>query len=72
MDEQTVFAIASCSKAFTSAAIAISDQENVLHWNDQVKDILPLKLQDEFGDSKKELNYILTNNYIIFINLFFF
>lgn len=40
-DENTLFAIASNSKAFTSAAIALLVQEGKLSWNDKVKDHLP-------------------------------
>ncbi len=39
-DENTLFAIASNSKAFTSAAIALLVQEGKLGWNDKVKDHL--------------------------------
>ena len=40
-DEHTLYAIASNSKAFTSAAIAQLVQEEKLSWNDKVRDYLP-------------------------------
>jgi CubicO group peptidase (beta-lactamase class C family) len=46
---QTVFAIASCTKAFTSSMLAILNQEKKISWEEEIKDILPLDLQDEFG-----------------------
>lgn len=41
VDENTVFGIASCSKAFTAACIAILVDEDKLDWDDHVVDILP-------------------------------
>lgn len=40
-DENTLYAIASNSKAFTSAILAMLVQEGKLNWNDRVKDHLP-------------------------------
>ncbi|MCL6260663.1 serine hydrolase [Aquiflexum sp. TKW24L] len=40
-DENTLYAIASNSKAFTSAIIGMLVQEGKLNWNDRVKDHLP-------------------------------
>jgi CubicO group peptidase (beta-lactamase class C family) len=40
-DENTLYAIASNSKAFTSAIIGMLVQEGKLKWNDRVKDYLP-------------------------------
>ncbi|MFN3528491.1 MAG: serine hydrolase [Bacteroidia bacterium] len=40
-DEHTLFAIASNSKAFTAAALALLVQEGKLSWDTKVKDILP-------------------------------
>ena len=40
-DANTNFAIASNSKAFTSALIAMLVQDGILDWNDKVKDYLP-------------------------------
>lgn len=41
VNENTLFGIASCSKAFTAACIAILVDEGKLSWNDLVSDILP-------------------------------
>lgn len=41
VDADTIFAIGSCTKAFTSAAIAKLVGEGKLHWDDRVIDYLP-------------------------------
>lgn len=41
MDEHTLVGIASNSKAFTAAALAILVDEKKLHWNDKVNNIIP-------------------------------
>src|SRR5262249_8217331 len=41
VDEKTVFAIASCSKAFTAAALAILVDEGRIKWDDPVTKYLP-------------------------------
>lgn len=41
VDENTVFGIASCSKAFTAASVAILVEEGKLNWNDKVIDHYP-------------------------------
>jgi len=41
VDENTLFGIASCSKAFTSACIAILVEQGKLGWKDKVVDHLP-------------------------------
>jgi len=41
VNENTLFGIASCSKAFTAACIAILVDEGKLDWDDHVVDILP-------------------------------
>ncbi|MEP6737796.1 MAG: serine hydrolase domain-containing protein [Chryseolinea sp.] len=41
VDERTVFRIASVSKCFASFLTGILVEENVLHWNDSIRDILP-------------------------------
>lgn len=41
VDENTIFGIASCSKAFTSASIAILVDRGELNWKDKVVDRLP-------------------------------
>jgi len=41
LDENTLFAIASNTKAFTSAALAMLVEEGPLSWDDRVQDHLP-------------------------------
>ncbi len=41
VDQNTLFGIASCSKAFTAACISILVDEGKLNWDDKVSDILP-------------------------------
>ena len=49
VDEHTVFDIASCSKAFTAAALAILADEGKLRWDDKVTKHLPtFELYDPF------------------------
>jgi CubicO group peptidase (beta-lactamase class C family) len=49
VDEETIFGIASCSKAFTAACIAILVDEGKLNWDDNVTKYLPdFKLYDEY------------------------
>ena len=46
----TLFGIASCSKAFTAASIGMLVQEGKLDWNDRVINCLPgLKLSDSYA-----------------------
>jgi CubicO group peptidase (beta-lactamase class C family) len=49
VDEHTLFAIASCTKAFTSAALAILVDEGKLRWDDKVTRYLPgFQLYDSY------------------------
>jgi len=49
VDENTLFGIASCSKAFTSACISILVDRGELNWSDKVVDVLPgFKLYDPY------------------------
>lgn len=49
VDEETLFAIASCSKAFTAAALAILVDEGQIDWDDRVIDHLPsFRLYDPY------------------------
>jgi len=49
VDENTLFAIASNSKAFTSAAISMLVKENLLKWDTRVIDIIPeFRLSDPY------------------------
>ena len=50
VDQHTLFAIASNSKAFTAAALAILVDEGKLKWDDRVTQHLPwFRLRDEFS-----------------------
>lgn len=49
IDENTLFGIASCSKAFTSACISILIDRGEIKWEDKVVDLLPgFKLSDPY------------------------
>jgi len=49
VDENTVFGIASNTKAFTAAAMGILVDEGKLHWDDKVRDYIPeFKLYDPY------------------------
>ncbi|MEQ1734653.1 MAG: serine hydrolase domain-containing protein, partial [Bacteroidia bacterium] len=49
VDENTLFGIASNSKAFTSAALAMLVDEGKLKWDDKVRDFIPeFKLYDPY------------------------
>lgn len=49
VDERTLFSIASCSKAFTAAALAILVDERKLRWEDKASKYLPtLQLYDAY------------------------
>lgn len=53
VDGDTLFAIASNSKAFTAAALAILVEEKKLNWNDRVQDHLPtFRLYDPYVSSE--------------------
>ncbi len=46
----TVFPIASCTKAFTSCALGILKERGLLDWDDRVIDVLPqFRLMDEYA-----------------------
>lgn len=52
VDEHTLFAIASNSKAFTSAALAMLVDEGKLHWDDRVSQHLPwFRLRDPWASA---------------------
>lgn len=58
----TLFGIASCSKAFTAACIGILVQENKLDWNDRVIDLLPgFKLSDPYITRELRVSDLLTH-----------
>ncbi|HEX4204542.1 MAG TPA: serine hydrolase [Ktedonobacteraceae bacterium] len=58
----TRFAIGSCGKAFTAAAIALLVQEGKLEWDTPVKHYLPtFKLQDQFATERMTPRDLLTH-----------
>ncbi len=62
VDENTLFAIASNSKAFTSAALAILVDEGKLAWDDRVVDYLPyLQLYDEYVTADIRIHDLLSH-----------
>jgi CubicO group peptidase (beta-lactamase class C family) len=61
-DENTLYAIASNSKAFTSAAIAQLVEEGKLSWNDKVKKYLPyFELYDPWVSSETTIRDLLSH-----------
>ena len=62
VDPDTVFAIASNSKAFTTAAIAILVDEKKIAWNDKVSKYLPdFQLYDPFVTSELTIRDLVTH-----------
>jgi len=62
MDENTLFAIASNSKAFTSAALGILVDEGKLTWDTKVIDIIPeFRLYDPYVTSDFNIKDLLTH-----------
>ncbi|MFO0822989.1 MAG: serine hydrolase domain-containing protein [Gemmataceae bacterium] len=58
----TVFAIASCSKAFTSTLIAMLADDGKLKWDDKVRDHLDsFRLTDELADREVTLRDLLSH-----------
>ena len=61
-DENTLYAIASNSKAFTSAIIGMLVQEGKLNWNDKVKEHLPyFELYDPWVSNEVTVRDILSH-----------
>lgn len=59
-DENTLYAIASNSKAFTTAAIAMLVQEGKINWNDKVKKYLPyFELYDRYVSDETTIRDLL-------------
>jgi len=53
VDENTIFAIGSTTKAFVSAGLAILVDENTIKWNDPIKTYLPdFELHDDFAEQE--------------------
>lgn len=60
VDQNTLFAIASNSKAFTSAALAILVDEKKLKWDDRVTQHLPwFRLKDDVATREMRVNDLL-------------
>jgi len=63
VDEHTLFAIGSASKAFTSAAIAILVDEGKLDWDDPVTDHLPwFQLYDPYVTRELRIRDLMAHN----------
>jgi len=62
VDENTLFAIASNSKAFTSTALAILVDEGKLSWQDKVVDHIPeFKMYDDYVTANFSIEDLLTH-----------
>lgn len=62
VDEHTLFAIASNTKAFTAATLAILVDEGKLKWNDRVTDYIPeFKLYDPWVTAEFTIKDLLTH-----------
>jgi len=62
VDENTLFAIASNSKAFTGAALAILVDEGKLSWDDHVVDYIPeFKMYDDYVTANFTITDLLTH-----------
>jgi CubicO group peptidase (beta-lactamase class C family) len=62
VDENTLFAIASNSKAFTTAALAMLEDEGKLDWNDKVvKHIPEFKMYDPYVTENFNIQDLLTH-----------
>jgi CubicO group peptidase (beta-lactamase class C family) len=62
VDENTLFAIASNTKAFTSAALAILVDENKLSWDDKVVDFIPeFRMYDPYVTENFSILDLLTH-----------
>jgi CubicO group peptidase (beta-lactamase class C family) len=62
VDAQTLFAIASTTKAFTAAALAMLVDEGRLHWDDRVADVLPgFQLSDPYASREMRVRDLLSH-----------
>lgn len=58
--EQTIFGIASCSKAFTAACMAMVVEDSLVQWDDRVIDHYPeFQLSDPFATSEMRVRDLL-------------
>ena len=61
-DANTVFAIGSCSKAFTAAGVATLQDQNIIEWEEPIKTYLPdFQLYDDFATEQSSAIDILTH-----------
>ena len=61
-DANTIFAIGSCSKAFTAAGVATLNDQNLIEWEEPIKTYLPdFELYDEFASEQSTAIDILTH-----------
>lgn len=62
VDENTLFAIASNTKAFTTAALAMLVEEGKLEWDDRVQDHLPyFQLYDPYVSAEMRIRDLLSH-----------
>jgi len=62
VDENTLFCIASNSKAFTTAALGMLIDENKLHWIDKVTDYIPeFKMYNPYATEEFTITDLLTH-----------
>lgn len=62
VDENTLFGIASNSKAFTAAALGILVDDGKLHWDDKVRDIIPeFMMYDPYVTEQFTIRDLLTH-----------
>lgn len=62
VDENTVFGVASLTKAMTAAALAMLVDEGKLNWNDRVRDHLPwFELSDPWVSDQVTINDLLSH-----------
>lgn len=60
--DESIFAIASCSKAFTTAALGILVDEGLISWDDKVTDHLPwFQLHDSYVTSEMRIRDLVTH-----------
>jgi len=61
-DANTIFAIGSCSKAFTAAGVSTLSDQDLLDWDEPIKTYLPdFQLYDEFATKQSTALDILTH-----------
>lgn len=62
VDENTMFAVASNTKAFTAAALAILVDEGLIHWDDPMTEYLPwFKMYDPYVTAHMTIRDLLTH-----------